>query len=907
MPKKSSTHGVPPKAQNLFKAVVEKADLTGVRKLLAAGQKPDAAAAREAVDACVKASRAAHTTKRPLFGPMPSKKGQEKAATDADIYYEIAATLLEAGAPVPEALCPAARSGHTRLALLLIRHGADVDYDPPMGTPLENAVSAGNLEVVRALIKAGADIHHQGIKGTLLSRAVEESHLEVARELINAGINVNAQPRFGSSALLTAVTLRKSEFVPLLLEAGADVNQKGTVVCGDFGEPEVKQEGMFRTTHIPNPPVARDATPLIVATRREYADIAAQLIAGGADVQAVDAEGLTALFYASKGGAEALIALLKQAGAQAPKYVEGSINAAWMAAAKAGDCARLRRLLDDGVDANLKHARGEEPEETALKLAAENGHLDAVKLLLAAGARPDEKFGSRWDENQQTALMHAAKAGPLEVAKALIDAGAAATAKDRGGMTVLHYAAKGGHAPMIDLLVQEGAKVEVKTKDGFSPLMAAANEGHAETVQALLRAGADPNRFSQGMTALYYAASSGHTAAAKALLDANADPKAGEPMYSPLEGATSQGHQEVVSLLLEAMGGKKRASGKGSAADGAALSNAALMGQVEIVRTLLRCGADPNHAGEEHFTPLMGAVRSGSLELVEMLLKAGADVNALNERRETALDLACDNIKAAKDQAKFLTMMSGDEMDAGTREAIKTIKSAGNEDEMTEALKRAGGKRAKQLKGKRAPQPKTTGRKSKGLVAEVEAPDFREPAKKVEFQKAIEDLERITGKRAKPVSTDDGDPMQGCVAFQVASESADNIIKEHHQAFLDRGCYLLKSKRGYTTGKDEITLLPTTSRADVLAAFQTNGANCEIYTQDVIRWLDELEKTQPFLLTGAGFDWCEGRFTKPLADSRKLAKKMYEFCPDIVDQGTGDVPRLAVELKKTRRFFFWWD
>ena len=52
---------------------------------------------------------------------------------------------------------------------------------------------------------------------------------------------------------------------------------------------------------------------------------------------------------------------------------------------------------------------------------------------------------------------------------------------------------------------------------------------------------------------------------------------------------------------------------------------------------------------------------------------------------------------------------------------------------------------------------------------------------------------------------------------------------------------------------------------------------------------------------------CEGTFTKPLAESRKLAKQMYGFCPDIVDQGAGDVSRLALELKKTQRFFIWWD
>jgi hypothetical protein len=34
---------------------------------------------------------------------------------------------------------------------------------------------------------------------------------------------------------------------------------------------------------------------------------------------------------------------------------------------------------------------------------------------------------------------------------------------------------------------------------------------------------------------------------------------------------------------------------------------------------------------------------------------------------------------------------------------------------------------------------------------------------------------------------------------------------------------------------------------------------------------------------------------------------MYEFCPDIVDQGVGTVARLAQELSKSRKLYFWWD
>ena len=52
-----------------------------------------------------------------------------------------------------------------------------------------------------------------------------------------------------------------------------------------------------------------------------------------------------------------------------------------------------------------------------------------------------------------------------------------------------------------------------------------------------------------------------------------------------------------------------------------------------------------------------------------------------------------------------------------------------------------------------------------------------------------------------------------------------------------------------------------------------------------------------------------GWFRRPLsrADAAVLARRMYRFCPDIVDQGTGTVAALAKELEQTNELFLWWD
>ena len=61
------------------------------------------------------------------------------------------------------------------------------------------------------------------------------------------------------------------------------------------------------------------------------------------------------------------------------------------------------------------------------------------------------------------------------------------------------------------------------------------------------------------------------------------------------------------------------------------------------------------------------------------------------------------------------------------------------------------------------------------------------------------------------------------------------------------------------------------------------------------------------VLRGAGFDWLEAEFVRPPKDMLELAKEVYEFCPDVVDQGTETVKVLATEMKRTSAVYLWWD
>ena len=106
-------------------------------------------------------------------------------------------------------------------------------------------------------------------------------------------------------------------------------------------------------------------------------------------------------------------------------------GAAVHAAARKGDDAVVRALLDAGADKDLANNDGATP----LFIAAHDGHDAIVRTLLGAGADKD-----RASNDGYTPLMAAAAFGHVEVARVLLAAGANKTKKDASGKTALKRA-----------------------------------------------------------------------------------------------------------------------------------------------------------------------------------------------------------------------------------------------------------------------------------------------------------------------------------------------------------------------------------------------------------------------------------------------------------------------------------
>jgi len=175
-------------------------------------------------------------------------------------------------------------------------------------------------------------------------------------------------------------------------------------------------------------------TVLFAAARNGHLDVARSLLGAGANLHRQIRRWFTPLYIASWQGHLEIVRLFVEAGAVPDQGL--------CAAVFRGHLEVARFLVEHGADVQAVDEQGQTP----LNLAAAQGHLDLVRLLVGAKAK--------------MALDEVAR-GPL------------------------HRAVEGGHLDVVQYLLQEGADFRQTNSDGISPLQAAREGGHTAIVELL--------------------------------------------------------------------------------------------------------------------------------------------------------------------------------------------------------------------------------------------------------------------------------------------------------------------------------------------------------------------------------------------------------------------------------------
>ena len=297
--------------------------------------------------------------------------------------------------------------------------------------------------------------------------AIRDNDLARLQVLLDSGKPDMPDPRGGATPLMYAAAFGSIEAMTLLLDKGANVN-----AANSGGATAL----MWSVTDI---------------------DKVRLLLARGANVKAVSERGRTALFLAARSDRSAEIVKLMVAAGADVRAVDGAKMTVLSSAAAGNDTETIRIIAAAAAaDVNAPDFAGFTP----LIHAAGNRNVDAVRLLLAKGADVNARMGDGSFQKVKagaialgnfTALTAAAASGSRELLSALLDAGAKVDVPDVRGMTPLMLAVANDRQDIdaIRLLLARGADVNAKSLAGETALDWAVKIGTKPAIDVLRRAG----------------------------------------------------------------------------------------------------------------------------------------------------------------------------------------------------------------------------------------------------------------------------------------------------------------------------------------------------------------------------------------------------------------------------------
>ena len=448
--------------------------------------------------------------------------------------------------------------------------------------------------------------------------AAMEGDIETVRALLAEEADVNAAQGDGMTALHWSAFRDDLEMAELLLQAEADVAAKTRVGA---------------------------IMPISMAAQNGSAVMLEKLIEAGAEANSRTSTGATALMMATMSGSVEAVEILLDNGAFVNKREKKNGQTPLMFAAWQNRPDVIRLLVERGAHIGL----------ATYLISMDDTPLDTVGLPIQQGrrGRGPRAPGGNSTMGGQTALLFAARDGHLEAVKALVEAGADVDQINVGeGTSPMVIAVANGHYTVAKYLLDQGADPNITNIDGLAPLYATVNMRHApvswapnpltgqesvdglELIRALLERGANPDArverklwFSptshdrgwidySGSTPFWRAARSNDIDAMRILIEFGADPNINS-------------YGDMTPLMV--------AAGIGWIGN---FSQNLPDSWMVAVRYCLELGNDINAIDKDGYTALHGAAARGDDEMVNYLVGQGADVTALNKDGDSPADMA---------------------------------------------------------------------------------------------------------------------------------------------------------------------------------------------------------------------------------------------------------------------------
>lgn len=321
------------------------------------------------------------------------------------------------------------------------------------------------------------------------------------------------------------------------------------------------------------------------------------------------------------GNEERLNAMLKKL---FDAQITGDVHEELVKASANGDSRRVEELLKrPNVDVNGVFAG-----HTPLQAAAQNGHIEIIRLLIQQGVNFEIE-----DKDGDRAVHHAAFGDETEVLELLAKSGADLNARNKRRQTPLHIGVCKGHMDVCKTLLINSAHSGIQDSDGDTPLHDAISKRRDDLIELLLEYNADVGTCNNnGFNCIHHSALRGNCSAIELILTKISNrqwlvDEKKDDGFTALHLAALNDHYLVVELLLTK--GNATINVQNSSLQ-TALHLAVGRQHLQIVNLLCSKNANVNLADKDGDTCLHEALRHHTLSQLKQLQEVGDSGKIMN-------------------------------------------------------------------------------------------------------------------------------------------------------------------------------------------------------------------------------------------------------------------------------------
>ncbi|GFU19540.1 ankyrin-3 [Nephila pilipes] len=567
----------------------------------------------------------------------------------------------------PSPLQLASKNGHLEFVELLLNHGALINHrneNKDNGlTALHYSSGNGHFEIMKILIERGADIEVKDFQeSTPLHLAAKRGHYDIVVFLIARGADIYSRNSFGWTALHIAAYYGFEAIVTQLLSNGADIRTEDKnnvspihlMILNELSEILIKRKANVdfvddldcTALHLGaisgnlefvkyclengcniDAKNSSGFTALHLAVQGNHKEVVSYLVENGAKTNIKDNNGFTALFFAIKNNDQNITSILIEK--TAPTFTDQIDCLYWAVSGGRHDIVRVL-FKECKFDVRLLQEKHD-----FLHIAAENGHIIVVKILLENGFEIDAK-------GETTTPLHCAIFyDQWETAQLFLLNEANPNARDQKGLTPLHIAVMKGNTDVVEILLEKKADIFIKDYQNNSVIDLAVCYNQLDTVKLLLmNEKIDVNvKGYLDRTLLHYCALTGSLEMTEYLVKSGANIHARcRNGHKPIHLAAAKGFVKIVEFYLDHNVSVNDWNGSRLTL----LHIAAKYGKAKVAELMVQRSAYINAFDINGKAPIHLASANGHKDVLEILLHNSAYYNIRNNLKQTPLQITTD-------------------------------------------------------------------------------------------------------------------------------------------------------------------------------------------------------------------------------------------------------------------------